>query len=143
MKSMILNFILQLDKAGEIELALSHPVKKEEVSKVFFQTITNSIVNNGESKIEADNIMMISQDTLSESDGQKLKTMISRLNVLVGEEKDSMLKETAANLNSELQSPTPRKSLIKKSLAIIKGLAMGVSSSEIATIINAALGMLQ
>lgn len=32
---------------------------------------------------------------------------------------------------------------IKKSLAIIKGLAMGVASSEIATIINAALGVLQ
>lgn len=142
-KSMILNFILQLDKAGEIELTLSPPINKEEVSKVFLQTITNSIVNNGEGKIEADNIIMLSPDTLSESDVQVLKTLFSRLNVLIGEEKDSMLKETAADLNSELQSPTPRKSLIKKSLAIIKGLAMGVASSEIATIINAALGVLQ
>ena len=86
---------------------------------------------------------MLSPDTLSESDVQVLKTLFSRLNVLIGEEKDSMLKETAADLNSELQSPMPRKSLIKKSLAIIKGLAMGVASSEIATIINAALGVLQ
>lgn len=116
---------------------------RQEVSKVFLQTITNSIVNNGEGNIEADNIIMLSPDTLSESDVQMLKALFSRLNVLIGEEKDSMLKATAADLDSELQSPTPRKSLIKKSLAIIKGLAMGVASSEIATIINAALGVLQ
>ena len=109
---------------------------------VFLQTITNSIVNNGEGKIEADNIIMLSPDTLSESDVQVLKTLFSRLHVLIGEEKDSMLKEKAADLNSELQSPMPRKSLIKKCLVIIKGLAMGVASSEIATIINAALGVL-
>ena len=132
-----------MDRAGEIELTLSPPVNKEEVSKVFLQTITNSIVNNGEGNIEADNIIMLSPDMLSESDVQMLKALFSRLNVLIGEEKDSMLKATAADLDSELQSPTPRKSLIKKSLAIIKGLAMGVASSEIATIINAALGVLQ
>lgn len=54
-----------------------------------------------------------------------------------------MLKETAADLNSELQSPTLRKCLIKKSLERIKGFTMGVASSENATIINAALGVLQ
>ena len=122
-----LNLILQLDKAGEIELTLFPPIKKEEVSKVFLQTITNSIVNNGEGKIEADNIIMLSPDMLSESDVQVLKTLFSWLNVLIGEEKDSMLKETASDLNSELQSPMPRKSLIKNSLAIIKGLAMGAA----------------
>lgn len=122
-----LNLILQLDKAGEIELTLFPPINKEEVSKVFLQTITNSIVNNGEGKIEADNIIMLSPDMLSESDVQVLKTLFSWLNVLIGEEKDSMLKETASDLNSELQSPMPRKSLIKNSLAIIKGLAMGAA----------------
>lgn len=122
-----LNLILQLDKAGEIELTLFPPINKEEVSKVFLQTITNSIVNNGEGKIEADNIIMLSPDMLSESDVQVLKTLFSWLNVLIGEEKDSMLKETASDLNSELQSHMPRKSLIKNSLAIIKGLAMGAA----------------
>lgn len=141
-KSRILNFVLQLEKAGEIKLSLSHPVNNEEVNKIFLQTITNSVVNNGEGSIEADNITILPQDALSQKDVQKLEIMFSRLNVLLGEEKDSMLKEAAATLKNELQSPTPRKTIIKRGLALIKGLAMGAASSEIATIINVALGVI-
>lgn len=68
--------------------------------------------------------------------------MFSRLNDLVKEEKDPMLRETAEELNKEINTKSPKKSVVKKGLAIIKGLAMGVASGEIATIINAALGIL-
>ena len=53
-----------------------------------------------------------------------------------------MLRETAEELNKEINTKSPKKSVVKKGLAIIKGLAMGVASGEIATIINAALGIL-
>ena len=54
-----------------------------------------------------------------------------------------MLQEAADSLNQEINSESPKKSVVKKGLAIIKGLAMGVASSEIAMIINEALGVLQ
>ena len=100
------------------------------------------VINNGAGDIVADNIILLSQDTISEKDVQKLKTMFSRLNLLVKEEKDPMLQEAAEELNNEINSESPKKSVVKRGLAIIKGLAMGVASSEIATIINAAWGVL-
>lgn len=141
-KSKILNFILRLDSEGVISLALKKADSQSQASKVFYQTFNSSVVNNGEGNIEADNIFLLAQDTLSEKDVQKLKTMFTRLNLLVKEEKDPMLQEAADSLNKEINSGSPKKSVIKKGLAIIKGLAMGVASSEIATIINAALGIL-
>lgn len=141
-KSKILNFILILDKEGIIELSLKNPEDRARVSKIFYQTFNSSVVNNGEGDIVADNIFLLSQDSISEKDVQKLKTMFSRLNVLVKDEKDPMLREAADTLNREINSEAPKKSVVKKGLAIIKGLAMGVASSEIATIINAALGLL-
>ena len=141
-KSKILNFILIMDKEGIIELSLRKPEDNAQVSKIFYQTFNSSVVNNGEGDIVADNIFLLSQDSISEKDVQKLKTMFSRLNVLVKDEKDPMLREAADALNKEINSEAPKKSVVKKGLAIIKGLAMGVASSEIATIINAALGIL-
>ena len=72
-----------------------------------------------------------------------MKTILLRLNGLVKEEKDQMLQEAADSLNQEINSESPKKSVVKKGLAIIKGLAMGVASSEIAMIINEALCVLQ
>ena len=141
-KSKVLNFILNLDKEGIIELSLKKPGDQTQVGKIFYQSFNNSVVNNGEGDIVADNIILLSQDTISEKDVQKLKTMFSRLNLLVKEEKDPMLQEAAVELNNEINSESPKKSVVKKGLAIIKGLAMGVASSEIATIINSALGVL-
>lgn len=140
-KSKILNFILRLDSEGVIRLALKRADSQNQVSKIFYQTFNSSVVNTGEGNIQANNIIL-AQDTLSEKDVQKLKTMFTRLNLLVKEEKDPMLQEAADSLNKEINSGSPKKSVIKKGLAIIKGLAMGVASSEIATIINAALGIL-
>lgn len=141
-KSRILTFILNLDKKGIIELSLKKPEDRTQVSKIFYQTFNGSVINNGAGDIVADNIILLSQDTISEKDVQKLKTMFSRLNLLVKEEKDPMLQEAAEELNNEINSESPKKSVVKRGLAIIKGLAMGVASSEIATIINAALGVL-
>lgn len=140
-KSKIVNFILRLDSEGVIRLALKRADSQNQVSKIFYQTFNSSVVNTGEGNIQANNIIL-AQDTLSEKDVQKLKTMFTRLNLLVKEEKDPMLQEAADSLNKEINSGSPKKSVIKKGLAIIKGLAMGVASSEIATIINAALGIL-
>ena len=140
-KSKILNFILRLDSEGVISLALKRADSQNQASKIFYQTFNSSVVNTGEGNIQANNIIL-AQDTLSEKDVQKLKTMFTRLNLLVKEEKDPMLQEAADSLNKEINSGSPKKSVIKKGLAIIKGLAMGVASSEIATIINAALGVL-
>lgn len=141
-KSRILNFILGLNKEGVIQLKMNTPGNKETVSKIFYQTFNNSIVSNDGGSIEADNILLLNQDCLSEKDIHKLQTMFSRLNVLVKDEEDPMLKEAADTLNKEICKPKPKKSVIKQTLAVIKGLAMGVASSEIATIINAALGLL-
>lgn len=140
-KSKIVNFILRLDSEGVIRLALKRADSQNQVSKIFYQTFNSSVVNTGEGNIQANNIIL-AQDTLSEKDVQKLKTIFTRLNLLVKEEKDPMLQEAADSLNKEINSGSPKKSVIKKGLAIIKGLAMGVASSEIATIINAALGFL-
>lgn len=140
-KSKILNFILRLDSEGVISLALKRADSQNQASKIFYQTFNSSVVNTGEGNIQANNIIL-AQDTLSEKDVQKLKTMFTRLNLIVKEEKDPMLQEAADSLNKEINSGSPKKSVIKKGLAIIKGLAMGVASSEIATIINAALGVL-
>ena len=141
-KSKILNFILNLDKEGIIELSMKKTEDQTQVSKIFYQTFNKSVVNNGEGNIEADNIIFLSQDTIPVEVVQKLKTMFSRLNVLVKEEKDPMLQDAADELNKEINTESPKKSVVKKGLAIIKGLAMGVASSEIATIINAALGII-
>lgn len=141
-KSKILNFILNLDKEGIIELSMKKTEDQTQVSKIFYQTFNKNVVNNGEGNIEADNIIFLSQDTIPVEVVQKLKTMFSRLNVLVKEEKDPMLQDASDELNKEINTESPKKSVVKKGLAIIKGLAMGVASSEIATIINAALGII-
>ena len=141
-KSRLHNFILQLDKADEIVVTFPRPVNKDEVSKIFYQDITSCVVNNGKDSIEVEDLVLFSQETLSEHDAQQLKTMFSRLSVLVGEETDHMLKQEAVALNAELQFASPRRNVVKKRLAIIKGLAMGTYSSEIAIIINAALAIL-
>ncbi len=99
-------------------------------------------MNNEGGRVSAENILLLSQDTISEKDIRKLQTMFSRLNVLLKDEKDPMIQEAAETLDKEIRKPEPKKSVIKQTLAVIKGLAMGVASSEIATIINAALGIL-
>lgn len=141
-KSRILNFILGLNKEGVIQLEMRVPDNKEAVSKIYYQTFNNSIVNNEGGRVSAEYILLLSQDTISEKDIRKLQTMFSRLNVLLKDEKDPMIQEAAEMLDKEIRKPEPKKSVIKQTLAVIKGLAMGVASSEIATIINAALGIL-
>ena len=141
-KSRIMDFILRLDSDGIISLALKKPDSPNTASKIFYQTFNSSVVNNGEGNINADNIYLLSHDSISEKDVQELKTILSRLNVLVKEEKDQMLQEAADSLNQEINSESHKKSVVKKGLAIIKGLAMGVASSEIAMKINEALGVL-
>ena len=141
-KSRILNFILGLNKEGVIQLKMKALDNKETVNKIYYQTFNNSVVSNDGGVIDAENILLLNQDSLSEIDIHKLQTMFSRLNVLVKDEKDPMLQEAAETLNKEISKPEPKKSVIKQTLAVIKGLAMGVASSEIATIINAALGIL-
>ncbi len=141
-KSRILDFILQLEKKGVVSLSLNKPVNQTEVNKIFLQTIYGSVVNNGEGTIEAESILLTPQDAISPKDVEKLKTMISRLNVLMEVEQEPLVHETAISLNQEINAECPRKSVMKKELAIIKGLAMGAASSEIATIINSALGIM-
>lgn len=141
-RSRILNFILGLNKEGIIQLKLKAPENREAVSKIYYQTFSHSIVSNDGATIDAKNIVLLNQDGLSEKDIHKLQTLFSRLNILVKDEVDPMLQEAAETLNKEISKPMPKKSVIKQTLAVIKGLAMGVASSEIATIINAALGIL-
>lgn len=141
-KSRILNLILGLNKEGVIQLKMNAPNNKEAVSKIYYQTFNNSMVSNDGGSITAENILLFNQEALSETDIQKLQTMFSRLDVLVKEEKDPMLQDAAETLNKEICKTEPKKSVIKQTLAVIKGLAMGVASNEITTIINAALGIL-
>ncbi len=141
-KSRILNFILGLNKEGVIKLKMRAPESKETVSKIYYQTINNSVVSNDGGNIDAENIILMNHDVLTEKDIHKLQTMFSRLNVLVKDEKDPMLQEAAETLNKEICKTEPKKSVIKQTLAVIKGLAMGVASNEITTIINNALGLL-
>lgn len=141
-KSRILNFILGLNKEGVIQLKMKAFDNKEIVNKIYYQTFNNGIENNDGGIIDAENILLLNQDSLSEKDIKKLQTMFYRLNILVKDEKDPMLQEAADTLNKEICKPKPKKSVIKQTLAVIKGLAMGVASSEIVTIINVALGIL-
>lgn len=141
-KSRILNFILGLNKEGVIQLRMKAPKNKEAVSKIYYQIFNNSIVSNDGATMEAESILLLNRDGVSEKDIHKLQTMFSRLSVLIRDEDDPMLQEAANTLNKEINKPEPQKSVIKQTLAIIKGLAMGVASSEIATIINAALGLM-
>lgn len=141
-KSRILDFILGLNKEGVIQLKMNVPDNKETVNKIFYQTFNNSIVSNGGGVIDAENILLLNQDGLSEKDIHKLQTMFSRLNVLMKDEIDPMLQDAAETLNKEICKPEPKKSVIKQTLAVIKGLAMGIASNEITTIVNAALGIL-
>lgn len=141
-KSRILSFILGLNKEGVIQLKMNAPNNKETVSKIYYQTFNNSMVNNEVGSVSAENVLFFNQDSISEKDINKLQTMFSRLNVLVKEEKDPMLQDAADTLNKEICKTEPKKSVIKQTLAVIKGLAMGVASNEITTIINAALGIL-
>ena len=141
-KSRILNFILGLNREGVIQLKMPAPDNKEAVSKIYYQTFNNSMVNNEVGSVTAENILFMNQGALSEKDIHKLQTLFSRLNVLVKDEKDPMLQDAADTLNKEIHKTEPKKSIIKQTLAVIKGLAMGVTSNEITTIINAALGIL-
>lgn len=141
-KSRILNFVLGLNKEGVIQLKMKTTDNKEAVSKIYYQSFHNSMVSNEGGSISADNILFLNQDSLSEKDIHKLQTMFTRLNVLVKEEKDPMIKDAAETLKKEICKKEPKKSVIKQTLAVIKGLAMGVASNEITTIINAALNLL-
>lgn len=141
-KSRMLSFILGMNKEGVIQLRMSAPDKKEVVSKIYYQTFNNSMVNNEGGSISAVNNLLLNQDSISEEDLQRLQMMFTHLNVLVKGEEDPMLQDAVETLNNEIYKPKPKKSVIKKTLALIKGLAMGVASGEIATIINAALGLL-
>ena len=141
-KSRILYFILGLNKERVIQLKMNVPNNKEAISKIYYQTFNNSVVNNDGGSITAENILLLNQEALSEKDIHKLQTMFSRLNVLVKEEKDPMLQDAAETLNKEICKNEPKKSVVKLTLAVIKGLAMGVASNEITSIINTALGVL-
>lgn len=141
-KSRILNFILGLNKEGIIQLEMNVLDNKEAVNKIYYQTFKNSIVSNDGGIINAETMLLLNEGYLSEREIHQLQTMFSRLNVLVKDEKDPMLQEAADTLNKEISKLEPKKSVIKQTLAIIKGLAMGVASSEIAAIINTALGIL-
>lgn len=141
-KSRILNFILGLNKEGVIQLRTQSPDNKDAISKIYYQTFNNSMINNEGGSISAENILLLNQEAISEKDIHKLQTMFSRLNDLMKEEKDPMLQDAAEALNKEICKSEPKKSIIKQMLAVIKGLAMGVASNEIAAIINTALGIL-
>ncbi len=141
-KSRILNFILGLNKEGIIQLEMNVLDNKEAVNKIYYQTFKNSIVSNDGGVINAETMLLLNEGSLSEREIHQLQTMFSRLNVLVKDEKDPMLQEAADTLNKEISKLEPKKSVIKQTLAVIKGLAMGVASSEIAVIINTALGIL-
>lgn len=141
-KSRILNFILGLNKEGIIQLEMNVLDNKEAVNKIYYQTFKNSIVSNDGGVINAETMLLLNEGSLSEREIHQLQTMFSRLNVLVKDEKDPMLQEAADTLNKEISKLEPKKSVIKQTLAVIKGLAMGVASSEIAAIINTALGIL-
>ena len=141
-KSRILNFVLGLNKEGIIQLEMNMPDNKEAVNKIYYQTFNNSVVSNDGGVIDAENILFFDQNSLSEREIRQLQTIMSRLSVLVKDEKDPMLQEAAETLNNEINKSGPKKSVIKQMLAVIKGLAMGVASSEIATIINTALEIL-
>lgn len=141
-KSRILNFILGLNKEGIIQLEMNVLDNKEAVNKIYYQTFKNSIVSNDGGIINAETMLLLNEGCLSEREIHQLQTMFSRLNVLVKDEKDPMLQEAADTLNKEISKLEPKKSVIKQTLAVIKGLAMGVASSEIAAIINTALGIL-
>ena len=131
-----------LNKEGVIQLKMQGPENKAAVSKIYYQTFNNSMVNNEVGSVTAENILLMNQNALSEKDIHKLQTLFSRLNVLVKDEKDPMLHEAADTLYKEIRKTEPKKSIIKQTLAVIKGLAMGVTSNEITTIINAAFGIL-
>lgn len=141
-KSRILNFILGLNKEGIIQLEMNALDNKEAVNKIYYQTFKNSIVSNDGGVINAETMLLLNEGSLSEREIHQLQTMFSRLNVLVKDEKDPMLQEAVDTLNKEICKLEPKKSVIKQTLAVIKGLAMGVASSEIAAIINTALGIL-
>lgn len=141
-KSRILNFILGLNKEGIIQLEMNVLDNKEAVNKIYYQTFKNSIVSNDGGVINAETMLLLNEGSLSEREIHQLQTMFSRLNVLLKDEKDPMLQEAADTLNKEISKLEPKKSVIKQTLAVIKGLAMGVASSEIAVIINTALGIL-
>lgn len=138
-KSRILNFVLGLDKEGVIHLKMKAFDNKETISKIYYQTFNNSVVGNDGGIIDAENILLLSQESLSEIEVNKLQPLFSRLNVLVKDEKDPMLQEAVESLRKEVSKPGPKKSVVKKTLAVIKGLAMGVASGEIVSIINTAL----
>lgn len=141
-KSHILSFILELNKEGVIQLKMKTPTNNEVASKVFYQTFNNSMVNNDGGVFSAENILLLNQNSISKDDIQELQALYDRLCVLVKDEKDPMLQDAAKTLSKEIYNPNPRKAVIKQTLAVIKGLAMGVASSEIATVINSALGLI-
>ena len=107
-KSRILNFILGLNKEGVIQLKMNAPTNKEAVSKIYYQTFNNSMVNNEVGSVSAENVFLLNQDAISEKDIHKLQTMFSRLNVLVKEEKDPMLQDAAETLNKEICKSDPK-----------------------------------
>lgn len=141
-KSRILDFILGLNKDGVIDLKMTTPNNKEVVNKIYYQTFNNSMVNNEGGSIAAETTLQYNQEAISEKDIRKLQTMFTRLNILLKEENDPMLKDAAETLKKEICKTDPKKTVIKQTLAVIKGLAMGVASKELSTIINTTLGLL-
>lgn len=141
-KSKILAFILRLDKEGVLTLALRKPDDRDLINKIYCRIFNDSVASSGEDDITPERVFLVSHDPVSPNNVQTLKDMFSRLNVLLREEKDRTLQDALDALNVEINLAAPSRSNVKKCLAIIKGLAIGVSCNEVTTIANAALGVL-
>lgn len=145
-KDLIIEYMLKYDENEDINFESIIESKLKEI--IMNKTIYNAaIVNTGSGNINATNTTNIvgNENTINAQTKDGLEEIMSQIKEILPSD-DSELKEIVLEIESEMSQPTPKKSIIKRGLQAMKGLAQGITAGVIANklpgLITSALALL-
>lgn len=145
-KDIIVEYMLKYSENEDINFASIIECKRNEI--VMNKTTYNAaIVNTGSGNINATNTSNIvgNENTINAQTKEGLEEIMSKIKELLPSD-DSELKEIVIEIESEMSQSIPKKSVIKRGLQAMKGLAQGITAGVIANklpgLISSALALL-
>lgn len=145
-KNIIVEYMLKYGENENINFESIMESKQNEI--VMNKTTYNAaIVNTGSGNINATNTTNIvgNENTINSQIKEELENIMSQIKEVLPSD-DSELKEIVLEIESEISQLTPKKSIIKRGLQAMKGLAQGITAGVIANklpeLITSALALL-
>lgn len=145
-KNIIVDYMLKYGENENINFeSIMESTQKEIVMNN--TTYNAAIVNTGSGNITATNTSNIVGDknTINSQTKEELRNIMSQIKELLASD-DSELKEVVFEIESEISQPNPKKSIIKRGLQAMLGLAQGVTAGVIANnlpgLVSSALSLL-